>query len=180
MVEICAPGMAQRQTTPLRIGDVSRVREDGDPDNPAWLMAKMKWDHIKPAYEAWKKGQNLPEHGTPIGAWSGLTPEQADVFRGLGLRSVEEIANATETVISRAALPNARSLQQQARLWLDGRENSKFAADLEAKDQQIAALREEMEEMKRLVLEEMRAEQAGDDAPRRRGKQAKVEEAAAA
>lgn len=172
-VDVCAPGMAQRTVTPLRIGDVMRVREDGDPDNPAWAMAKMKRDYIKPAYEAWKAGQALPEVGTPIGAWSGLTPEQAQGFRNVGLRSVEEIANATEVVITRVPLPNVRALQKMARDWLDGRESSKVAADLEHKDRQIAEMREQLEEMRQMLIENSQAEA-------KRRPRAKADEAVAA
>lgn len=176
MVEICAPGMAQRTTTPLRIADVVRVRDDGDPDNPGWLMAKMRRDIIMPAYEAWKRNEAAPETGTALAAWSGLTAEQADAFRVVGLRSVEEIASATESVINRAQLPNVRSIQQQARLFLENMGSSKVAAALEQKDREMAAMREEMEEMKKLLLDQMNDEEA----PRRRGRPPKVADEVAA
>lgn len=169
-VDVCAPGQSQRTATPLRIVDVMRVREDGDPDNPAWQMAKMKRDLIKPAYEAWKAGQDLPVHGTPLAAWSGLTSEQVEVLRSTGLRTIEELANATESIITRTPLPNMRSIVAQAKMFLDSRDQSRVVADLARKDAELEAMRAQLEEMKELMLSKF-----NDDEAPRKGRPRRVE-----
>lgn len=181
MVEIAGHGMAQTRSTPHAISHISRVREDGDADNPAWAMAKLRWDYIKPHYQAWKEGQELPASGTPLAAWPGVTPEQAEVLKGVGFRSVEDIAHATDGVISRIPMPGIRDLANQARLFLENKEGAQVAAALVQKDKEIAEMREEMEELKKLFLaQEGDLAADGSELPRRRGRPAKVQPSAEA
>ncbi|WDR03626.1 hypothetical protein PSQ19_06030 [Devosia algicola] len=69
------------------------------------------WATIEPAYRAWKEGREVPLNGTPLAAWPGITPEQADVFRLVGIRSVEQVRDMTDTIRSKVRLPNTRELQ---------------------------------------------------------------------
>ena len=50
-------------------------------DNPAVAMAHARWNTIKPAYDAWKNGQSMPDRGTPLGAWSGISQDQAEALK---------------------------------------------------------------------------------------------------
>lgn len=176
MVDICGHGMAQSRVTPHVIGQISNVRPDGDVDNPAWAMSKLRWDYIKPHYQAWKEGQELPASGTPLAAWPGVTPEQAEVLKGAGFRSVEDIAHATDSVIARIPMPGIRDLANQARLFLDNKDSAHVAAALVQKDKEMAELREQLEEMRQLVLSrEPELAEDGSELPRRRGRPAKVQ-----
>lgn len=154
MVEYCAPGMAQRSTTVARVSDLRKVRETIDPDDVAGQMARDRWSIIGPLYDAWKTNQEIPANGTPLGAWSGITQEQADVMRQYGLRTVEDVADATDSVISRVPLPGARTLQTLAKNFLGSRDQARVAEDMALKDQEIASLKADHEEMMRM-LEEM-------------------------
>ena len=176
-VHIYQPGMSQRSKTPLRVADILRVRADGDPDNPAWMAAKMRADFVRPAYEAWRKGEEMPIEGTPIGAWPALTPDQAAGLKAAGLRTVEEMANATDTLVNKIPLPNVRGLKTLAEAFLASRDQSKVAADLAQKDREMAELREQLDEMRQIVLAQSR--ERDEDRPRR-GRPPKVSEDVAA
>lgn len=113
------------------------------------------WAVVEPAYKAWKEGREVPLNGTPLVAWPGVTPEQAEVFRMAGIRSVEQVRDMTDGIRSKVRLPNTRELQELAKLYL---ENSGAAAAAEreaAKDRQIADMAERMEAMEALLKDAM-------------------------
>lgn len=107
---------------------------------------RLQWSHIEPRYEAWKKGQEIPETGTPLGAWPAIDQARADALRGAGLRTVEDVANVTENLLSRAPLPNMRALKEQAIAFLENRSVS-------ARDAEIAELREQNAAMLEMLAE---------------------------
>lgn len=180
MVEYCGIGRAQSATTIAPVSHLSRVRQDGDPDNPAFRMARDRWAVIGPLYAAWKAGQEVPANGTPLAAWAGVTAEQAEVLRSAGLRTVEDVAAATDSIIGRVPLPGLRGLQDQAKAFLDSRGAADIAAQMAQKDAEMAAMRAEMEELKRLMLEaEPDLEPDGAERPRRRGRPPRTEVVAA-
>jgi len=87
----------------------NEVRQDRLPGN--WLEAYRK------SYEKWKAGEELPVIGTPIKNWPILSPAEAKMLNELGLRAVEDVANANEELIARIGM-GARSLVQRAKDWI--------------------------------------------------------------
>jgi hypothetical protein len=173
-VEYCAVGMANKATTVARVDDLKRVRDNIDPDDVAGNIAKMRWDYIAPIYAAWKEGHETPEHGTPIAAWPGLTPEQAEVFRTMGLRSVEDIANASDGIMGRINLPGVRDIQANAKRFLEAQDGQRVADQLAEKDKQISLLSDQLEELRQIVIAQQSRDDDDDDRPRRRGRPPKV------
>lgn len=172
-VEYCAVGMAQKATTVARISDLRRIREAPDPDDVASNIARDRWAFIEKHYNAWKAGQATPEHGTPLAAWPGITAEQADVFRTAGLRAVEDIAQATDSVINRINLPGVREIQKNAQRFLEAADSTAIADRMAEKDKQIASLTADLEELKQLILSQ-RDDDEEEDKPKRRGRPPKV------
>jgi hypothetical protein len=170
-VEYCAVGMASKSTTVARIADLRRIREAPDPDDVASNIARDRWMFVERHYDAWKAGQEAPEHGTPLAAWPGITAEQAEVMRTAGLRSVEDIASATDSVINRINLPGVRDVQASAKLFLGSLDTQRTADALAEKDKQISVLSEQLEELRQIVLAQGRGD---DEAPKRRGRPPKV------
>lgn len=179
-VEYCAPGMAQRTTTTATVRSLSRLIPNVDPDNIAAAMAKSRWEAIEPAYNAWKAGQEAPTNGTPLAAWPGVSPEQAEVMRTLGLRTVEDVAGSTDTVISRVQLPGVRELQQNAKRFLAARDNVAVASQMGALEAAMQIKDEQLEEMRQIMLamqarmEDLGGEELAEDggelpSPARRG-----------
>jgi hypothetical protein len=141
-------------------------------DNPAVRMAHERWNAIKPAYDAWKHGQQLPDVGTPLAAWPGVSSEQAEALKIMGIRSVEEFVEASDGIINAVPFPGARELKLAAAQFLKSADRQAITNDLAKKDEELALLREQLEEMRQIVLE-------SQGEPKRRGRPAKSEEAAA-
>lgn len=92
------------QKTPMRI---TQARKD-----------KQIWAVIEPYYEAWKKGQETPVDGTPLGAWPGLAPEQAERLRMMRVRSVEDVAAMTDADVDNFGM-GGLLLRQNARAFVE-------------------------------------------------------------
>lgn len=138
-----------RTTTIVRVKNLlEKMQPLADSQNPAVIMAHERADVIRKGYNAWKSGQELPTSGTPLAAWNGVTPEQAEVMIRAGIRSVEEVAALTDATSSRLGLSNRNSLIQLAKNFLDSKEQSVLAGRLTEKDEKINLLALENEDAK--------------------------------
>lgn len=166
-VEIAPSGEAYERThTWHRIKDLMPPKnvDEVRANSPAFMVLKARWAQIGPRYEAWKQGMELPESGTPLAAWAGVTQEQAQVLTRMGLMTVESVRDMSESAIVRLPFPNARKLPKLAADFL----SSKGEAQ---KDAQIAEMQERMK-----IMEEMIAAQSPEK--RGPGRPKKQEEAA--
>jgi hypothetical protein len=154
-VEYGPPGAIDRTCTPEAIRRLARAREPGPDDSQVMRMGWDLWQTIKPQYETWKRGEELPIEGTPLSAWTGARREHVEVFKKHGLRTVEEIAGMNDAMMTRVQLPGLRELKMQAQRFLAASDQNKVAAQLKNKDDQIAALaanQEAMQEQIRALL----------------------------
>ena len=136
-----------------------------DKQAATYQAMQAQWNAIGPAYEAWKSGQQLPETGTPLGAWPGVTGDQAGYLKKLGVRTVEDVAEMQPDVAVGLPFPNSRRLPELARTFLDGQ-------DAAAKEAENAALRERL-----AALEEALQAQIDDKPKRGRPKKEEAEAA---
>lgn len=170
IVHYAQVGCRQRTVVPARISSLSAI-QDGDGDTQK--MAAARWEFIKPRYEAWKAGHTIGvEPGkTPLGAWPALTPEMAEQFRMMGLYTVESIRGASDGVLARCPIPNARELQKQAKLFLEASDKQAVTHEITAMRDENAELKSQIDELKRLVIEmankEESAPPAASEKPRR-------------
>lgn len=151
---------------------VSKITPDDNVDQTIRESAPYqdmidKWAVIGPAYHAWRNGQVLPEDGTPLSAWSGVTAEQAEFMKSVGVYTVEGVRDMGESTIEKLRFPNARRLPSLAKSWLDGEQVAE-------KDAKILELQAKID-----ALAEMMAEQMEPEKPKR-GRPPKKEEAEAA
>ena len=168
-VEIAPSGEAfERTRTWHRIKDI-QPPESVDFDRQEGISYKVqtaRWNVIGPKYQAWKAGQDIPADGTPLAAWAGVSPEQAEHLKRMGIATVEAVSTMNEGAIARLPFPNAAKLPKLAAEWL----SSKGEA---AKDAMIADMAERM-----ALMEEMLAAQADQPEKRGPGRPRKQEEAA--
>ena len=122
-------------------------------ENVAVLLANKRWDVIKRHYDAWKLGNEVPATGTPLAAWPGVTSEQVQVLKTMGIRTIEEIRDASESVISRFPFPQARELQRSAGLFLSSFDKDKTSKDMERLEAANADKDAQLEEMRQMILE---------------------------
>ncbi len=155
MVAYHSIGQAQYS---VQIEAVSRLSKliplEGNEDNIAVVMAHDRWNQIKGPYDAFKHGNELPEDGTPLAAWSGLTPEQADEVRRQGIRTVEEFAELPENVVNRLPMQHGKKHQAIAKTWLatlkdqaQADQMEEMKAQAQAQEQELAELRETLARM---------------------------------
>lgn len=152
MVAYCAVGYSNFAVQVAPVSRLSKVLPlEGNEGNPAIVMANDRWQQIKVKYDAWKMGNEIPETGTAIGAWSGINQDMAEAMRLIGLRTVEELAEASEGVIARINMPNMKAIQKQAKAYLSSQDRVAVANELAEKDKQLADMQAEIEEMKKIM-----------------------------
>lgn len=98
------------------------------------------------AYEAWKSGQEEPETGTSVKLWPALSPAQVKNLLAINVRTVEDLAAASEDVLQRIGM-GARALQQRARAFLETANGpGKIAERLAALESKVADLEGQVRE----------------------------------
>lgn len=106
---------------------------------------RYRWDQIDRAYKAWKEGHEIPVDGTPLASWPGLNAAQADIFRGLSIKTVEQIATLPDAMINRVQLPAVRDIIKQAQAFLAASDRSSTASRLTELEASNADLKEQLE-----------------------------------
>lgn len=143
------------------IPDPARMGEDQDGEKLRFFS--HRWEQIRPAYEAFKDGREIPINGTPLAIWGGLSQEQAEVLRQHSIRTVEEVRDLKESQLERIRLPNVRDLRQQAKLFLENNDAAQAAAREAQKDRVIEEMAERLAAMEAL-LEQQTAPKPKKDA----------------
>jgi hypothetical protein len=139
-----------------------------NPTNPASRLAKIRAEVIKKHYDAWKSGQEIPETGTPLSAWNGVTPAQADILRTKKVKTVEDVAGLTDTDMNNIPFMGVRALRDSAKRFLAASDSVKVASELAARDAELERLRAEQDESREQVqelvklVEELRATKLAD------------------
>lgn len=125
---------------------VESLRPKADPNRSdsrrADTMALMesRWSIIEPAYTSWKGGQALPETGTPLAAWNGVSPSAAEHLRRMGILSVEDVAAMSPDEAARLAFPNSRELPSLAARYLESESVTAQAQKMETMEATIKEL----------------------------------------
>jgi hypothetical protein len=170
-VEYGPLGESDRTRTREKIARMSKLSVD-DGQNTVVKMAHAIWADIKPRYDAWKAGQELPESGTPLAAWAGVTPEQAEFLKMRGIRTVEDVEALTDTHISRFGMPGLRDLIKNAKRFLEGTDARVAASKMAALEDRAAAAEAELAETKQMLLRQMQDEAQPKRGPGRPRKEA--------
>lgn len=129
-------------------------------DSLSYKDMVAKWSIIKPAYEAWKEGREIPEDGTPLAAWAAMTPERAAALQAMGIKTIEAVRDMGDGAIQNLRFPDARKLPKLAADYLSGKDGA-------ARDAENEELRERL-----AVMEEMLNEAMADKPKRGRPKKA--------
>lgn len=108
----------------------------------------MIWKAIKPAYEAWKRGEEIVEEGTPLAAWGAIPPRAMQAYRGQGIRTVEILARLEDTALERMPL-DARKHRDMARKFVEvaNSDTTRMAQKAKEQDDEIAMLKAQLAEI---------------------------------
>lgn len=126
-----------------------------DPTGTKLMHMNYIWDQIQPAYEAWKRNEEVPETGVPLSGWAGVNKHQAAELRKSKIRTVEELAAVTDGQIQSIQLPDVQSLRKQAKDFVSGKDKSEIADELAKAKEQLSSAIEMMAEM-RLELDNLK------------------------
>jgi hypothetical protein len=171
MVEYGPIGQAGRTQVTERI-DILSTPQKVAGQNPSVQAAQVLWAFIKPRYDAWKSSQDLPETGTPLAAWNHLTPQQAEILRVNGIRSVEDVSMLSDVHFNRIPIPNLRSIVEAAKKFLDHKDINRFDAEMKSKDETIAALTARVDQMAEMLAAQTEPPKRGPGRPPNPDKQA--------
>lgn len=154
MVEYCAVGKANMATTVATVSSLGKLQPiELAQDNPAIAMAHARWNGIKAAYDGWKNGNEIPLDGTPLAAWPGISSDQAGHLRTIGLRTVEEIAEASDSIITKLPFPGARELRVSAQNFLKAADKTKTASEISELQSKLSEKDDQLEELRQIVLD---------------------------
>lgn len=112
-----------------------------------WVKGKRQdpfYRHYKELYEAFLEDREAPVEGTPVELWPAASPAAVKQIRGAGLRTVEDLAVANETSISKMGM-GGRALKQKAVSWLES------AGDTGKVAEENAAMRAMLDDLKETV-----------------------------
>lgn len=152
---------ASRTKTKARVKDLMPPEQDEKTDDGlSFTHMNYVWDQIRPHYDAWKTGEEIPETGTPLSAWAGLNKAQVGALKAMSIRTVEELRDMPEGLMMKTHMSGLRELRKQAAAYLDSREATQLAAEKIAADERVAGLEEQVEAMKALLEEKAKQEAA--------------------
>ncbi|MDX5367910.1 MAG: hypothetical protein LPL29_00890 [Alphaproteobacteria bacterium] len=149
----------ERTHTWHRIKDI-KPPEHANPDSLSHRDMIERWKVVGPKYQAYKDGLEIPEDGTPLAAWSGVTPDQAKALRAMGISTVEAVSEMSESATTKLPFSGARRLPALAKEFLDGRGKAEAQAEIEA-------MREKMAAMEEMLGEYMAKEKRGPGRPKK-------------
>lgn len=122
-------------------------------------------------YAAFKKGQAEVVTGTPLAMWPLISPSQMKDLEHAGIRTIEQIANLSDS--SAPSMRGFYALKNGAQQFLDNARDTQAASRLQAQLDQanaqntatVAALQQQMAEMMALIKAKDAAEAAPEADP---------------
>lgn len=99
-------------------------------------------------YEAWKKGEEAPVHGTHLKKWPLATPADIKNCALINVRSVEQLAGLNDDGL-RALGMGSRTLQAKAKEWLKSAHSTGKVAE------EIHGLKVRSDEMEEIIKEQL-------------------------
>lgn len=97
----------------------------------------IEWQIIGPSYDAWKKGNETPMHGTPLHAWSGVSREMADALKKVNILTIEDLAAFPDHQLAKIPIPHLREWRSRAKAWVEARGANDIGDRLAERDRMI-------------------------------------------
>jgi hypothetical protein len=104
--------------------NVQRPAHDGDRER------------FRAAYRAFKDGDEQAQQGTPLAEWPSMTRSMVEELKFLGFFTVEQLANASDSVCAKYA--GLQSLKSKANAWI---EHAKGAPAIDRLTEELEAAR---------------------------------------
>lgn len=122
-------GFLNANTTETRVAHLMPSKKHlASPQALETVIMLQRWQQIKPAYDLWKAGEEIPTHGTPLTQWAGVKPAYIVEFKKHGITTVEGVRDMQESHLERIKLPNIRYIKTEAGLFLESSDKARSAA----------------------------------------------------
>lgn len=121
---------------------------------------------LEPAYARWKTGQEDPVDGTPLAAWPGCTPPEADRLKSMNVRTVEDVAAMTDADAGRFGM-GANQLIGKAKRFVANKPGAQHAQEVAAMKEANESLQYQLLEMQE-AIKAMQAQKPVEATPSRR------------
>ena len=104
-------------------------------------------------FEKYKKNQSQAVSGTPLEVWPQMTVGQVAELKAMNVHTVEQLAELPDNLAQR--IMGSHDLRRRAQAFLDAAAgdaaNSKMAAELAQRDNEIELLKAQMLQMQQLI-----------------------------
>lgn len=121
----------------------------------------LQWAHFQNTH-----GKDASVVGTPLGQWPLLTAAQAETIKGLGFKTVQQVAFASDEQIQKLGMYAGMAphvFRDRAKMFLEAAQGE---AALNKQSEEMAALKRELEELRALVKPAAPEAPVADDAER--------------
>jgi hypothetical protein len=146
MVEWQRRGTQNQETNQEKISRLIKLSPAGNPC--------PEWQILQPYYDKWKKGQEMPVNGTPLGAWPHATQDMIAALVRYNIKTVEDIAELEDQAIARVSFPGFRRHVELARAFLKNKnDRDGLVHELTQKDQVIGVLQTEVEDQAKEIAQ---------------------------
>ena len=106
------------------------------------------YEKYKKMYGMWKKGQEIPEDGTPIKGWALISPAQQETLVRMGVTTVEVLSKLNADGLRRIGI-GGEQLKAKAKSWLkSAKEAGKVASENAELIKEVERLKAEIETLK--------------------------------
>ncbi len=127
------------------------------PGDKTSIVSRPAYDRDKQRfakqYAAFKNNQDDVLVGTPLEQWPGIKRSQVEEMKYFNIRTVEQLADLSDTHSQQ--FMGVNELKKRAQAFLaaaeDNAANEKLAAELAIRDDEITALKQAVEELKGLI-----------------------------
>ena len=127
--------------------DYIRIIIPGDKNNV--VDTKVTEEHkmrFEKQFERFKKNQEQAVSGTPLEVWPQMTVGQVAELKAMNIHTVEQLADVPDNLAQK--IMGSHALRAKAKMFLEAAAgeavNSKMVAELEKRDIELAALKEQM------------------------------------
>lgn len=139
--------------------DYIRIRAMGSKDEVHREVRTPDFKRFARQYQAFKLNQEVPLEGMPLAEWPILGRGDVEVLNYIGIRTVEELAQAPDSAVEK--IRSGHTYKRKAQTYLaaarDGAHAQKLATALAQRDAEIELLKSQMRQLA--------ARMAGEDGP---------------
>lgn len=149
LVDYAPQGAEDMVRMQVPIEDLLCIEQIDDPHSVQHNIAKARAAMVQRALSRKSHTDETPDGQIALEVWSGLTPVMCKTLRKVGIRSLQELASATEATTARmaGAIINPRKLVEQCRMYLSSMDKTMATAELQATREENEALKERMAQM---------------------------------